>query len=159
MVFGDPHFITFDGTLFTFNAWGEFWLVRVTDSPGVDDMNWRREPGDGGGMGDRNSSREPMTFTGTPPTPPSAGNNSFFPREQWPRGGGGGDWPPNRNGTGRWNSTSSPPTYPDDGNWSDDFTRRNGSFRRSQMEMDSRQELRALFELQARFEPSSNETG
>ena len=27
-VYGDPHFRTFDGTLFTFNGHGEFWLVK-----------------------------------------------------------------------------------------------------------------------------------
>jgi hypothetical protein len=30
--FGDPHFITMDGTLYTFNAWGEFWLLDINNA-------------------------------------------------------------------------------------------------------------------------------
>jgi hypothetical protein len=32
-VYGDPHFNTMDGTLYTFNAWGEFWLLQVVNAP------------------------------------------------------------------------------------------------------------------------------
>ena len=28
-VYGDPHITTFDGTTYTFNGRGEFWLARV----------------------------------------------------------------------------------------------------------------------------------
>ena len=27
--FGDPHMLTFDGLLYTFNGYGEYWLLRV----------------------------------------------------------------------------------------------------------------------------------
>jgi hypothetical protein len=30
--FGDPHFLTMDGTLYTFNAWGEFWLLSIDNA-------------------------------------------------------------------------------------------------------------------------------
>ena len=29
--YGDPHFETFDGNVYTFNGRGEYWLVRVRD--------------------------------------------------------------------------------------------------------------------------------
>lgn len=32
--FGDPHFVTFDGTNYTFNPHGEFWLVKVDEQEG-----------------------------------------------------------------------------------------------------------------------------
>ncbi len=34
--FGDPHVLTFDGLLYTFNGYGEYWLARVEDTSHVD---------------------------------------------------------------------------------------------------------------------------
>ena len=31
MAFGDPHFLTFDGVFYTFNGYGEFWLMKAED--------------------------------------------------------------------------------------------------------------------------------
>ena len=30
--FGDPHFETFDGVFYTFNGYGEYWLMKVTNA-------------------------------------------------------------------------------------------------------------------------------
>lgn len=194
MVFGDPHFITFDGTMFTFNAWGEFWLVRVTDSltPGRysadlsgdrrpsgdessddDDDDKKDDDGDDG-RNDRPRPPSSFNFTGTSPSPllsspspspagnnSSSGNGSFSPRllQDWGRGG----WP-GRNGTGSRNSSRPRPPAGGGGggNWTGGWPGvGNGSFRGQSVDMSGRNTVNAqtLFELQARFEPSSNETG
>lgn len=32
LAFGDPHYRTFDGIFYTFNGYGEFWLMQVVDA-------------------------------------------------------------------------------------------------------------------------------
>jgi von Willebrand factor type D domain len=45
-VFGDPHFATFDDLTYTFNGWGEFWLVQVTDPSSSRQPKEPKKPGD-----------------------------------------------------------------------------------------------------------------
>ena len=39
VAYGDPHFMTFDGNNFTFNGFGEFWLLHAEMQDSADNIN------------------------------------------------------------------------------------------------------------------------
>jgi len=138
-VIGDPHFITFDGTMYSFNGWGEFWLLGVDRLQRRDSESFRR---DGtilpGGV------TWPWKYGTLLPR-----DRTIRPRDiTWPRDV---SWP--RDVT-RPRDVSWPPNFLNTPGPSGESTTRSGHSRNNNPSMEE-----VEFAMQGRFEPATNETG